>query len=246
MTNLLQRLADFFRGRANRVLDELEDPREQFGLFVNDLSTQLADLRGAVARAMKDEKRLRLEIRDHLSKAADWERRAVFALEDGDETLARQSSLFEYYYDFYCTGFRFNVDYCMSFLASLFSPFQLVLYVMSLTMYFRSYRLFMARNNVVPPRWIRNRILFPFLILAVALRKSLRSAIGCRSISKMIPLGRNPASFPGLPGSMEVTTTPSVPSGPRLSVICGVTSLRLVQAFCPVWGKQTAASPSAH
>ena len=91
MKKLLQRFADFLRGRANRVLDEIEDPREQLGLFVNDLNTRLADLRGAVARAMRDEKRLRVEIRDHLSKAADWERRAVLALEDGDETLARQA-----------------------------------------------------------------------------------------------------------------------------------------------------------
>ena len=139
-------------------------------------------------------------------------------------TINTSSSLFEYYYNFYCTGFRFNVDYCMSFLASLFLPFQLVLYVMSLTMHCRSYRLFMARNNVVPPGWIRNRILFPFLILAVALRKSLKLPMGCRSISKMTSLGRNPASFPGPPGSIAVTITPSVPSSPRLSAICGVTS----------------------
>jgi len=91
MKNPLQWLADFFRGRAHRVLEGLEDPREQLGLFVNDLNEQLADLRRAVARALKDEKRLRLEIRDHLSKAADWERRAVLALEEGDDTLARSA-----------------------------------------------------------------------------------------------------------------------------------------------------------
>ena len=69
-------MADLLRGRANRVLDELEDPKEQLSLFLNDLSNQLEDLRGAVARALADEKRARLEIRDHLSKASDWERRA--------------------------------------------------------------------------------------------------------------------------------------------------------------------------
>jgi len=95
---------------------------------------------------------------------------------------------------------------------------------MSLIMHFRSYRLFMARNNVVSPRWIRNRMLFPCLILAVALRKSLRSPMGCRSIAKMTSPGRNPASFPGPPGSIAVTITPPVPSSPRLSAICGVTS----------------------
>ena len=91
MTDLLKRLADLFRGRAHRVLDELEDPRELLELSLGDLNRQLSDLHASVARALSDEKRLRLEIRDHLGKARDWERRAVLALEDGDESLARQA-----------------------------------------------------------------------------------------------------------------------------------------------------------
>ena len=91
MSRLLQKLVEFFRGSAHRVLDDLEDPREQLELFLSDLNRELGDLHDAVAGALADEKRLRLEIRDHLSKAKDWERRAVLALEDGDENLAREA-----------------------------------------------------------------------------------------------------------------------------------------------------------
>jgi phage shock protein A len=91
--NLAQRLRYLFRGRANSILDQFDNPEEQIAVVVEDLEEQVESLQRSVAGALADEKRLRAAIEEDLSKASDWEKRAVLALEDGREELARQALL---------------------------------------------------------------------------------------------------------------------------------------------------------
>jgi len=91
--NQLQRLWHAFRGKTGAMLDDLEDPDEQLAVFVSELEEHLQDLHRSVASAVADEKRLKMQIEEHLARASDWESRAVLALQEGDETLAREALL---------------------------------------------------------------------------------------------------------------------------------------------------------
>jgi phage shock protein A len=91
--NQLQRLWNAVRGKAGSLMDDLEDPDTKLESFVSDLNDHIQDLHRSVAAAVADEKRLKMQIEDHLARAGDWESRAVLALESGDETLAREALL---------------------------------------------------------------------------------------------------------------------------------------------------------
>lgn len=77
----------------NGLFGSLEDPTRQLAVFVDELDRHVRDLHRAVARAIADEKRLKMQIEDLLGKASDWEARAVLALQQGDETLAKEALL---------------------------------------------------------------------------------------------------------------------------------------------------------
>ena len=89
--NVFARIKYIVRGKTESVLDQLENPEEQLSVFVGELNDQLQSLQKAVARAVADEKRLKMEIEDHLTQASEWEKRAVLALEAGHEDLAKQA-----------------------------------------------------------------------------------------------------------------------------------------------------------
>jgi phage shock protein A len=88
---VLNRIRYIFKGKAEAILDNLERPEEQLAVFVNELNEQMAGLQKSVARTMADEKRLKMEIEDHLAQANEWESRAVLALENSNEELAKQA-----------------------------------------------------------------------------------------------------------------------------------------------------------
>jgi len=91
--NQLRRFWYALRGKTAALLDDLEDPEQQLSVFVGELDEQLQGLHRAVAGAIADEKRLKAQIEDRLARAADWESRAVLALQQSDESLAREALL---------------------------------------------------------------------------------------------------------------------------------------------------------
>ena len=91
MSGYLERFVSILKGKLGRTLDDLEDPEAQLSLLVEELNNQVSELRKAVAIPMAQEKRLRLEIEDRLAKANEWNQRAILALDQGDEDLARQA-----------------------------------------------------------------------------------------------------------------------------------------------------------
>ncbi len=85
------RFVNLLRGKTEAFLDSAENPETQLSRFAGELNREVEGLHRAVAAAIADEKRLRMEIEDHLVRATEWENRAVLALKDGDEALARQA-----------------------------------------------------------------------------------------------------------------------------------------------------------
>jgi phage shock protein A len=83
------RLWTIIKSRIGGVPLESERPEEQLGRLVEDLERALHDLQQSVGHALADEKRLEIQLEDHLSCAGEWQSRALHALERGDEDLAR-------------------------------------------------------------------------------------------------------------------------------------------------------------
>ena len=60
---------------------------------MEETNKQISELQRAVAAAMVDEKRLKLQLDDLIAKADSWEKKAMLALEKGDEPLAKEALL---------------------------------------------------------------------------------------------------------------------------------------------------------
>jgi phage shock protein A len=91
--NILVRLWNILRGRTEAIVDRLARPEDQLKLFLSELNGQVHDMQRAVAAAIADEKRLQKEIEALTSQSNEWESRAVMALEDHNEELARAAVL---------------------------------------------------------------------------------------------------------------------------------------------------------
>src|SRR5262245_25465533 len=65
----------------------------QLAAFVSELNREVEGLHRAVAGAIADEKRLKMQIEDHLARAGEWESRAMLALQENREDLAREALL---------------------------------------------------------------------------------------------------------------------------------------------------------
>jgi phage shock protein A len=73
------------------MMDKIEQPEEQLAVFVEELTGSMSKMQKGVAAAVADEKRLKLQIGKALESAQGWEQKAMLALKQGDETLARQA-----------------------------------------------------------------------------------------------------------------------------------------------------------
>ncbi len=91
--SIFNRFWDLFRGKTNAFLDKIENPADQLSVVIEDLNKQLRLQHQSVAKAMADEKKLRMDLDDLIQQSLDWENKAVYALKSGDEDLARQALL---------------------------------------------------------------------------------------------------------------------------------------------------------
>ena len=91
MFKLVRRTWNFLRGKGHAILDKFEKPEEQLSVFIEELNGSMLKLQKSVAAAVADEKRLHLQLQKTLESASDWEHKAMLALKEGDEALARQA-----------------------------------------------------------------------------------------------------------------------------------------------------------
>jgi phage shock protein A len=90
---VFRRIEHIIRGKTDVFLDKLEDPEQQLSVFISELNDQVLCSQRAVAAAVADEKRLKQQIDDALSRANEWENRAILALRENNEALAKEALL---------------------------------------------------------------------------------------------------------------------------------------------------------
>jgi phage shock protein A len=89
--NIFDRIAMLFRSNVNAVISEFEQPEKMLNQIILDMRSQLVKAKQQVAAAIADEKRLHDQTRQELKEAEDWERRAMLAVQQNQDELAKQA-----------------------------------------------------------------------------------------------------------------------------------------------------------
>ena len=89
--NIFDIIAMLFRSNVNAVISEFEQPEKMLNQIILDMRSQLVKAKQQVAAAIADEKRLHDQTRQELKEAEDWERRAMLAVQQNQDDLAKQA-----------------------------------------------------------------------------------------------------------------------------------------------------------
>ena len=88
---IFDRLSQLLRSNINDLISRSEDPEKMLNQILVDMRSQLAKAKQQVAAAIADEKRLSDQADSEYKQAADWEQKAVLAVQQGRDDLAKQA-----------------------------------------------------------------------------------------------------------------------------------------------------------
>src|SRR6267378_2566210 len=88
---LFDRLSQLLRSNINDLISRAEDPEKMLNQILVDMRSQLAKAKQQVATAIADEKRLRDQADAEFRQSQDWEKRAMLAVQEGRDDLAKQA-----------------------------------------------------------------------------------------------------------------------------------------------------------
>jgi phage shock protein A len=88
---LFDRISQLLKSNINDLISKAEDPEKMLTQILDDLRGQLVKAKQQVAVAIADEKRLRDQADAEFKQSEDWERRAMLAVQEGRDDLAKQA-----------------------------------------------------------------------------------------------------------------------------------------------------------
>ena len=88
---LFDRLSTLLRSNINDLISRAENPEKMLNQLIIDMKTQLAKAKQQVASAIADEKKLQADAENMKKQAEDWERRAMLAVQEGRDDMAKQA-----------------------------------------------------------------------------------------------------------------------------------------------------------
>src|SRR3989442_2317863 len=90
---IFDRLSTLIRSNISDLIARAENPEKMLNQLIVDMRSQLAKAKQQVAGAIADEKRLAAQVEQEKKSAEDWEKRAVLAVQEGRDDLAKQAPL---------------------------------------------------------------------------------------------------------------------------------------------------------
>ena len=88
---IFQKLSMLIRSNINDAIAKAENPEKMLTQVLIDMREQLAKAKQEVAVAIADERKLKAQLDDEGKLAADWEHRAMLAVREGRDDLAKQA-----------------------------------------------------------------------------------------------------------------------------------------------------------
>jgi phage shock protein A len=91
--SIFQKISTLFRSNINDLIARAENPEKMLNQIILDMRDQLARAKREVAAAIADERKLRAQLDDEQKQTRDWEKRAMLAVREGRDDLAKQALL---------------------------------------------------------------------------------------------------------------------------------------------------------
>jgi phage shock protein A len=88
---IFDRLSTMIRSNINDLITRAENPEKMLNQLIVDMKGQLAKAKQQVASAIADEKKLQSDAETMKKQAEDWERRAMLAVQENRDDLAKQA-----------------------------------------------------------------------------------------------------------------------------------------------------------
>ena len=88
---IFQKLSLLIRSNLNDLIARAEDPEKMLEQVIMDMREQQTKAKQEVALAIAEERKLKAQVESEAKQAQEWERRAVLALQQGRDDLARQA-----------------------------------------------------------------------------------------------------------------------------------------------------------
>jgi phage shock protein A len=96
---IFSRLKTLIAANVNALINKAEKPEKMLNQLIIEMNEQLIESKRAVAFAIADEKKLEREKTNQFAQAKDWERKAMLAVNNGKDDLAREALLRKQEYD---------------------------------------------------------------------------------------------------------------------------------------------------
>jgi phage shock protein A len=90
---IFSKLSTLIRSNINDMIARAENPEKMLNQVIVDMREQLTKAKQEVAVAIADERKLKAQAEEEGRQAQDWERRAMLAVREGRDDLARQALL---------------------------------------------------------------------------------------------------------------------------------------------------------
>src|SRR6185295_11857504 len=90
---IFERFSTMLRSNINDLISRAENPEKMLNQLILDMKSQLAKAKQEAAAAIADEKKLQADAEALKKQAEDWERRAMLAVQEGRDDLAKQALL---------------------------------------------------------------------------------------------------------------------------------------------------------
>jgi phage shock protein A len=88
---IFQKLSTLIKSNLNDLIARAENPEKMLNQVILDMREQLTKAKQEVAVAIADERKLKAQVEDEMRQANEWEKRAMLAVRQGRDDLARQA-----------------------------------------------------------------------------------------------------------------------------------------------------------
>jgi len=88
---IFQRISTLLKSNINDLISRAENPEKVLNQAIDDMRSQLSKAKQEVAGAIADEKKLQAQVEKEKKQAEEWERRAMLAVQEGRDDLAKQA-----------------------------------------------------------------------------------------------------------------------------------------------------------
>ncbi len=88
---VFERISRIIRSNISELLDRAEDPEKVLQQIMVDMQQDLREAKLHVAAAIRDQKKLETRYQENLDLVDRWEKRAISAVEEGDDALAKEA-----------------------------------------------------------------------------------------------------------------------------------------------------------